>query len=267
MPQKDDCLRATRYICDLLENSGDYVIQRNDAHEAVVRETPILGRNQEQRTISVIIANSYSSVPAYLKKVADNAARGIYTAPVLYKDGKTKDKETNDEEAKDKETAFVLLTKGERGKKSLKKYDLEKRHQMICLRKWEKHLARTDASGRALSEVTYYQPESERLDESLRRFRFGEVDFDYSYVPRDELAKIHAKDGPSKEIKFPHETGVITGAVMFRFEEGLAARLVGTTISPLSSREVAEDLEDMARSYFPGLDEEMALAALSGEEL
>lgn len=256
MPQKDDCLRATRYICDLLENSGDYTIQRSDVHEAVVMENPRPG--QEQRIISVVMANSYGSVPAYLKKVEDNAASGIYTAPVVYKDG---------------ESAFVLLTDKQRNKKSLRKYSPQERHQMIVLRKWEKLLAPANTVGIVSGEVTYYQPESERLDESLRRFRFGEVEFDYSYEMRSEYAEKFAEDGPSREIKFPHETGVITAAAAFIFESDLTVRLVEAEvkaemkISSLSPRKVAKDLETMARNYFPGLDEETALAALSGEEL
>lgn len=237
MPPKEDCLRATRYICDLLDNSGDYVIQRNDAHEAVVRENPILGRNQEQRTISVIIANSYSSVPAYLKKVGDNAAAGIYTAPVLYKDG---------------ESAFVLLTEEQRRSQALRAYRGQKKYQMICLEKWEKLLV-----PELDREVTYYQPKTQRLRKSLRRFRLHDVKFSY---------------------RLPEEIGTITEAAMFRFGEGLNAKVIGTRagvlapeigtkISTLSTQRITEELEKMARSYFPGMNREMALAALNGEPL
>lgn len=60
---------------------------------------------------------------------------------------------------------------------SLKEYDTEEVRRMISLRPEELHV-----EGGA-SELQYYQPDSERLDEGIVTYTFKPVTYDYSHLP------------------------------------------------------------------------------------
>ncbi|MBT4446430.1 hypothetical protein HOA92_04650 [archaeon] len=185
MVSRPEKIQATKFICDLLEASGKYDIQRVDYRQITVNEKNHVRR--EPRKIQVIMANIVEKFSNYQKQLEFNKRRNFYTAPVLYKDGKT---------------AFVRAAENNpwRTGSTLKDYNKQQANQILGLRKVEKETL--DLLGTTL---TYYQPKSDRLPESIRLFDMGQVTFDYSHIRPGHGSFGHVSGTKvSKMLKFPN---------------------------------------------------------------
>lgn len=190
--------RAVDYICERLEESGLYSIRRKDYRSASIVEKP--EAREQPRKIKVIIPNFLDAIDSfdYLHRFCRE--RDIYLAPIFYKDGKT---------------AFVRMVERNpswRMDKSLKEYNGQEINQMLHLRGMEKAVMEHFGD-----EMTYYQPETIHLEESLRIFEWKNVHLDYSHISSDHQAYDFVKNRDSIDYKLPKETEVITGAAEFAF--------------------------------------------------
>ncbi len=196
MVSKTEKQRAMRFIAELLEHSENYAIESTSDKEVQVQEK----HADDNKRIKVVLANALSDINAFNDFYATNHQKGIYTAPVLYKDGKT---------------AFVRMVDRNsswRTEKSLKHYSRQKINQMLHLRGIEKAVMEHFGD-----ELTYYQPETTNLEESLRLFNLAVVQLDYSHIGRDHQAYGFVQDRESIDYKLPQETERIKGAAIITF--------------------------------------------------
>ncbi len=187
--------RATQYICDRLEESDIYTIQRSDGSECL-EVTEIQDIREEPRTYAVIVANFLKSTSSFTHKSQEYAAQKTFVVPVLYKDG---------------ETAFVRMVdrnKSWRTDKSLKRYTPQQINHMLHLRKIEKMLMDTFNP-----PMVYYQPPTERLEELLRRFTLEPVELDYSHIGPGDSGYGFVHDRDSIDYKLPVEGKAMKEAV------------------------------------------------------
>jgi len=195
MVSRRDKNRAVTYICGLLEESGLYVIQRADIERGVrLREKADV--REEPRNISVLIPNFMGRIDNFTSACQSNVMDSVYTASVLYKDGNS---------------AFVRMVERNsswRTNKSLKRYTPQQINQMIHLRGIEKRVLDSFPEDR----LAYFQPETERLSESLKEFDLTPVILDYSHVDRFHQAHGFVEDRESIDYKLPVETEVIMGS-------------------------------------------------------
>jgi hypothetical protein len=211
MVSRKDKNQATKFICDILDASNQYDIQSCDHEQVTVKEQDDM--RDRPRTIQVIMANFHSPVKKYNGKINQNFHRGIYTAPIFYKDGKT---------------AFVRAVDGNawRRESTLKNYSDREINQMLNLRKLE-----SSTMQRTGDTLIYYQPKTDRLVESIRHFEMGPVTFDYSHVNGPEydscgrlIKEAHPSFGfvsgteVSKLLKFPMLQASIDSAAEFKFD-------------------------------------------------
>tara|TARA_Y100000310_G_scaffold342669_1_gene446855 strand:- start:1378 stop:1980 length:603 start_codon:yes stop_codon:yes gene_type:complete len=181
-----------------LENSGLYIIQTRDHEHVSVKERPTI--REEPRTIDVPVANFMTPIRNYKNRASANRNAGKYTSPVLYKDGRS---------------AFVRMVEKNiswRNDKSLKNYSDRQINQMLHLRGIEKALMEVIGD-----RLLFYQPETERLEESLREFRLHSVDLDYSHIGPGDPGHGFVEDRESIDYKLPEETQVIQPAARFRY--------------------------------------------------
>ncbi|MEK6916796.1 MAG: hypothetical protein AABW92_03550 [Nanoarchaeota archaeon] len=193
MVSKPDKFKSTQFICDLLEESGLYRILQKDYIQILLEQHP--KRVEHPKQAQIVVPNFYGNIKSYQNILDENRQKGTITIPVLYKDGST---------------AFVRMVDTNRSwrtDKSLKKYLPQKINQMLHLRGIEKAVLRD------IDFLQYYQPETERLHESIREFQLENVVLDYSHLENDDLAKPFIRDGPAISYKMPVETQQITGPV------------------------------------------------------
>ncbi|RMD58284.1 hypothetical protein D6825_01350 [Candidatus Woesearchaeota archaeon] len=77
--------------------------------------------------------------------------------------------------------------------RSLKYYDENDVFKMLSLRPEEKYAVHASHTG----ELQYFQPESQRLDESIVQVEFGTINFDYSHI---EGERYHPRNTTSKKL-------------------------------------------------------------------
>ncbi len=198
MVTKAEKSRSLQFICDRLEDSGLYLVLGVDYKSVSVREKPEV--NENPRTVDVVIPNFLGKIDHFVRRLHGNAGQNIHTSPVFYKDGKT---------------AFVRMVDRNQSwhrKQYLKNYSSQQINLMLHLRGMEKKVM--ELFGKIL---TYYQPETERLEESLREFDFGEVIFDCSDINPGDPGYGFVKDGLSIDYKLPVEVKTIEPAASFLF--------------------------------------------------
>jgi hypothetical protein len=192
--------RMTELVLGSLEESGLYNIVENDGFHILVAERPELKENP--RTIDVLIHNYHRPVHQFLSEVGDNRAQGVDTANIFYKDGQE-----------------FMVRLGVRGRnkysKSLKNYSGEQINAMIHLRDLEKVVL--EGSGRKL---TYYQPETERLGESIRTFEMGDVTLDYSHIGPANPSYEFVQNRISRDFKQAVQIGAVTGPIELSVTNG-----------------------------------------------
>ncbi|HLC89273.1 MAG TPA: hypothetical protein VJG49_04525 [Candidatus Nanoarchaeia archaeon] len=242
--------RAVTFICDLLENSGFYTFGPRDHHILTAYEKFCVRDDTDPRTIQVVIPNFFASTAEYHQALAQNRADRVYTASVLYKDG---------------ETAFVRAIDSSNSiwrRGSLKKYTKEQRNQMLWLRNVERRVL-----DQRHGNITYYQPETDRLPESLREFSLASVDLNYDHLTIKDPPYPYVENRSAVVFKMPQETRRIIpedNAAQFHFNSAGLAWIVTASIGEvldIQPEEVEADLLSEAQYYFPGLAPEEALAA------
>ncbi|MEW5897079.1 MAG: hypothetical protein AB1668_05275 [Nanoarchaeota archaeon] len=235
MVKKQERQRAIKFICERLENSGLYTIVTNNdfrvkAVEKVrVVEGKIPGQYAVQpaasRTIDTILANGSAELSTAFPEILEaRSQRGVYTAPVLYKDGKT---------------AFVRMverSRSWRSDKSLKRYTPQQINQMLHLRKIEKELLESFGNifGPGISpSLVYYQPETARLPESLGIIQMHPVWLDYGHIQPGHQAYGFVRNRDSIDYKLPEDSGGIEPAARIEFARSAASRKAVLASAPL----------------------------------
>jgi len=215
MAKKAERTRAIQFICDLLENSGLYLIENRDDRKVQVREKPgIVEGRRQPLIVKVVLANSFK-IDEFQAGYSVNRGQGVYVAPILYKDG---------------ETAFVRVVDRNpswRAEKSLKRYDAQEINRMLHLRGVEKKFL--ELFGNTLS---YYQPPTANLEESIRDFRLGPVVLDYSHISADDPRADYLENRESIDYKLPQEVGLVTGVGRMELFDGCRARIVPVLNGP-----------------------------------
>lgn len=195
MVSRKEKVRALEFLAEMLKRSQKYTIGELDP-EHILATTEI---SDKKLSISVILANYQGSSRDYLHQVAQNAQRGIFTCPILYKDGKT---------------AFARMVDNNlswRTDRSLKQYSSQEVNSMISLRKIEKEVL--EQFGEEV--LSYYQPSQERLEETLRRISLGEVVLDYSHIGPGDQGYGFVEDRPSIDYKIPEQVSSSNDAAEF----------------------------------------------------
>lgn len=177
--------QMSEFITGLLEESGLYHILWQDNSHILVCERPGLADNPK---IIDVLAHNYRRTKDELQgALRYNNYQGISTANIFYKDD---------------ETFMVRL--GRRGnikdERSLKRYSKEEIDDMIHLRDLEKRVLEMSKG-----ELAYYQPETARLDESIRIFQMRNVHLDYSHIGRGDPAHGFVHNKVSDDYKLPVE--------------------------------------------------------------
>lgn len=193
--------QALQFITQLLEQSEGYAILRKSESEVLVQEKHADGE-EDPKTIKVVLANALSSIDSFDELQRASRHRGFYTAPILYKDGKT---------------AFVRMVDRNRSwrtEKSLKNYTRQEINQMLHLRGIEKAVCQYFGD-----EVAYYQPETANLEKTIRIFQLGPVNLNYSHIDRDHQAYGFVQNRESIDYKLPQEIKVISDAAIIIFAE------------------------------------------------
>ncbi len=105
--------------------------------------------------------------------------------------------------------------------RSLKNYTKQEKDAMIHIRDLENLVV-----GMAGNNLSYYQPETERLDESVRIFEMEPVWLDYSHIRRGDIGYGFARNTVSIDYKLPVEVATVTaeGALRLLFLPALRHR-------------------------------------------
>lgn len=178
MPTKTEKARMKDFLVDRIV-SADFGVKPVSKEICGEKVDYLNVDNGTSKKMILLVGDKYSEErfkPFYEK------ARGQFGenfGTVFYKDGKTFFR------------SYALTVRvTEKRQRSLRNYDEAEIRRMILLTPEE-----ITASHRGF--VQYYQPESERLSEGLRTFKFVPVNYDYGYLPSDDGRKIPAeKDSP-----------------------------------------------------------------------
>ncbi len=186
MVSKKDKLKATQYLCDGLEESNHYDILRKDNKRVLVRQKADLTENP--LSIEIVIANFLGAAKNYAPHHSQNSINGVFTCPILYKDGTS---------------AFVRLVKNQAGRydKSLKRYTPQQINKLLALRAIEKEVVKKTGSQR----VIYFQPKTANLEEGLRIFSMENVNLDYSHIPHHDRRYDFVQNRKSIDYKLPQD--------------------------------------------------------------
>ena len=95
----------------------------------------------------------------------------------------------------------------DRSLKRYEKFDLDK---MIHLRGLEKEVLKLQED----NTLVYFQPETERLIESVRGYQMRDVILDYSHVDREHRSFGFVEDRSSIDYKIAEEDGCFLGTVL-----------------------------------------------------
>ncbi|MBT7902901.1 hypothetical protein HN587_03485 [Candidatus Woesearchaeota archaeon] len=192
--------KMMKFMVHRLEESGLYVIMNQDHEHLVVREKP--EEVETPKTIYVVGHNRRRTSDELATLQGTNRSQGVYTAHVFHK------KTVHTDPKKD---FFIRLmdVSAARYDKSLKNYTWDAIQAMLYLRGLEK-----DVGQAYLQMLNYYQPETARLDESVRVFKLDPVNLDYSHLDGKtridnlgrEVPVFRPQDGPSIDYKLPNET-------------------------------------------------------------
>ena len=182
--------RVVGFLTARLEDSLKYDVRKiTDTGVLVAEKTALV---ETPRVIDVVLANGISSAKDFEKRYRENARSQVYTAPILYKDGIT---------------AFVRMVERNPSwinDKSLKNYTSQQINQMLHLRKIEKTIM--TSWGKV---IQFYQPETERLQESIRDVKLDRVLLDYSHIDPSHDAADFVSDRWSVDYKLPEDVSII----------------------------------------------------------
>ena len=186
--------RMTEFVADHLDGSGLYIIvERNNSHILVAEKPEV---REQPKTIDVLAHNYHRTKKELSDTLRLNYSRGIGTAHIFYKDDKT-----------------FMVRLGVRGNikdpRSLKRYTKQQIDAMIHLRDLENAVL-----GISGGELDYYQPKTERLEESIRIFEMVRVALDYSHIGPGDPGYGFARNTVSEDYKEARQIGAtITGPI------------------------------------------------------
>jgi len=185
------------YIEGLVEGTGRYNIARSNTSHIYVAQKPELVEHPAQLDIALI--NQGVPIRDITRNLMTNYAQGVWTVPVVNKtDG--------------------LVYMGSRStvkgnRRSLKRYSQEALQKMVHLRGVEKLILEKAGSH---STVPYYQPETDRLPESVRAYKFQPVMLDYSHVGEEHRSRGFAVNKTSTDYRIAQEQfAMLTGNLGF----------------------------------------------------
>lgn len=197
--------RMEQFICDRIEESGRYTIHTSDVDSIIVAQRSDLV--DDPLTVNILLLNRKRTLKEWREEIGQSHAHGWYTGSIFYKDHRT--------------FHMRLAHKGDTKKeRSLKRYTKEQRNRMLNLRGLERKVLSGQSSfpgaNRGHPELTYYQPHTVRLAESLRTHSVDTVKLDYSHLSSRDPGYGFARDGNSSSWGLLDERAPITGALGFR---------------------------------------------------
>ncbi len=154
----------SEFISNIIDNSGRYDILERDHSHILIAQKPSLVENPFR--MDILLHNFKRNIQGYARLVEERVRQnGDYLSNVFYKDD---------------QNFHVRLGaranfKGDN--RSLKHYPEEDQNRMLHLRGLEKEVLFSQKS----DILAYYQPETARLQESLRGYRMRDVELDYSH--------------------------------------------------------------------------------------
>ncbi|GEM_PF-1443708 len=259
MPTTQQKKQALSYIAGLLEASGIYHINSSTDRSLSGKENSWVA--QQPKSFQLLLANCYTPITDFTTQFTHNRSGNIWTIPLLYKD---------------QNTSFVRLAEKEswRADQSLKRYTLEQINEMLHLRGIEKEVLRLFGN-----QISYYQPKTERLEESIRQFQLQPVNLDYSHIRPGDQGYGFVTNREAVDYKLPKETERITTALAItphsENDYQKRGRLVKTqimtkeleesTFGP-SPKDIEAELRQTAKNAYPHLDEDEAYRVYCGGE-
>jgi hypothetical protein len=175
--KKSQRQRMLTFITELLEESPKYAILESKNQHIFVSKP-----EHHEKYAVLLHAGTKNETMKRIKKYCDELIQSnVRIAHVFYKDYENFFISTKTHHPKEK---------GGEQLESLKKYSQEQLNKMITLRDTEEFAIlkniRFYENQPHYDILTYYQPKTERLEESLRLFNLKPVFFDYSHLPEDK---------------------------------------------------------------------------------
>ena len=188
MVTKEERNKMRDFVASRIEDSKRYIIERANDSRLIIT---LKDAANAPATIFVDLINKKISVKEYEEIVRENWLNGIWTCPIFYKDGKN---------------FHVRL--GARGNfkgnnRSLKEYSNDEINEMIHLRGLEKSVLKIQKG--TDKKLTYFQPETARLSESIRWYKIEDIILDYSHLEPRDPKKNFAREGISMDYKIAKE--------------------------------------------------------------
>lgn len=253
--------QTLEYLADKLQQTALYSIHRSTNNRSLsVSEST--SYSDQPKIIDIVIPNFFNRVADFKEFLYQNRNRDIHTSPIFYKDGTT---------------SFALLQdtpKFWEHDQTLKRYTADQKHSMLNLRDMERFILENFGK-----DVTYYQPQTSRLQESVRVFTLGDVHLDYSHIPPEDPKYSRVQNRVSLDYKLPVEKPTLGPALALEsFSEHdpyKRARLV--SMEPMtpefweqmhpSKDTITAELQASAQHAYPGIkDPEEALRMYLGGE-
>lgn len=176
------------YVIGCMEESGKFRAVSTDGNGILISQ---VGKDDPAKMYIFTHANPMT-IKNYNSKVNALINNEFYVSNVF-------DKGTDDQKG-----FMVRLDDSarKRGDKSLKRYNTQELNAMISLRGLEKEVLSLQ---RPINALTYYQPETERLNESLRQYNMKNVELNYSHIRPDQRAFDFVENRTSLDYKIAEE--------------------------------------------------------------
>ena len=203
-----DIAHALDYICDTALSKDFSSVVEINPKGAYASIKVYNGRRWQD---AIIVMPNNMSKNEFNGMVVSEKADGIAVLPVFYKDGKTAFKRYKDH------TQAVRMRQG-----ALKNYDPKQIQSMISLRDVE-NLA-LDNFG---PNLTYFQPETLRLAESVREFNPERVEADYTHLSGKEYLRIGVNRKILEREVLMHEVGTFRDDMALELFADLRADIIG----------------------------------------
>ena len=189
MVSKADKIRMKSFVEARLEDSGRYDIKKSDESHILVATK----RENAERIIPIdlLLHNRKMPLTELRDLVRNSYSSNILVSNIFYKDGQN-----------------FMVRLGSRGNfkgddRSLKRYNKVDLDKMIHLRGLEKEVLELQDD----NTLVYFQPETERLIESVRGYQMRDVILDYSHVDSDHRSFGFVEDRSSIDYKIAEEDG------------------------------------------------------------
>lgn len=173
MPPNKRKNQMREFVLGKLEESQRYCIQEQNLDHILVEERP--DKIENPSTIDVLLLNRKRTTADIKEYHARNRQKGIFTAPIFFKDY---------------ETFFVRLAQRGRKKhnRTLRKYAKQEIDAMLHVRDLEQWALE---QFKPYPLLCYYQPSTKRLEEGLRLFEMKNVELNYFHIGPDDPAYKH----------------------------------------------------------------------------